>query len=239
MLSFLIPDQSSAQSSLHTIDTTLFRSINKHHFGPLHRGVNRHDDIVMPFGVIGPLAIGISGYVQEDNYHMDSGILSLLSTGATYGVTKIIKHSVKRERPFLRLYGVRASNIWSADRHSFPSGHTSMAFSVATSLSLRYTSSGTVIPLYMWAGFVGYSRIYLGLHYPSDVVVGALVGSAVAILVNQLDSFIESRRRDVLPNARTGIPSDMEIPLMIGLYGVGIGAVHFDGGIHVRLQKTF
>lgn len=236
-----MPVTVQAQSTLHTIDTTLFRSINNHHFGPIHRFVNRHDDIVMPFGVVGPIVLGVTGYVQEDHYRMDSGILSLVSTGVTYGLTKTIKHRIKRERPFLRMYGVRASNIWSADRHSFPSGHTSMAFSLATSLSLRYSNAGTIIPLYLWAGFVGYSRIYLGLHYPSDVLAGALVGSIVAVLVNQLDSFLEEQRREVLPDIRRGIPAGVPsyaIPIMISVYGIGLGGIQTEGGFQIRLQRT-
>jgi len=195
----------------------------------------------MPLGIVGPIVLGVTGYVQEDHYRMDSGILSLVSTGVTYGLSKTIKHQVKRERPFLRMYEVRASNIWSADRHSFPSGHTSMAFSLATSLSLRYSSPGTVVPLYLWAGFVGYSRIYLGLHYPSDVLVGAFVGTVVAVLINQLDSFLENQRREILPEFKRGISPDVPpaIPLMISVYGIGLGAIQTEGGFHVRLQHTF
>ncbi len=239
ILSFCITLDTGAQSSLHAIDTTLFRSINKHHFGPLHRVVNRHDDIVMPAGIIVPAVMTINGYTQDRFYRMDTGILTLASTGLTYGVTKAIKHSARRERPFLRLYRVRASNIWSADRHSFPSGHTSMAFALATSLSLRYTDTGTVVPLYLWAGFVGYSRIYLGLHYPGDVLVGAMVGTTVALLINQLDSFLERQREEILPDPVNGIPAAAEIPLMISLYGIGIGALHVDGGVQFRMQHTF
>jgi len=205
----------------------------------LHRVVNRHDDIVMPAGIIIPAVMAVNGYTQDDYYRMDSGILSLTSTGLTYGVTKVIKHRVKRQRPFLNLYGVRASNIWSADRHSFPSGHTSMAFSLATSLSLRYTNTSTVVPLYLWAGFVGYSRIYLGLHYPSDVLVGAMVGTTIALLVNQLESFLERQREDILPQPDPVFPEITDIPVMLSLYGFGIGALSFDEGFQLRLKRSF
>ncbi len=192
----------------------------------------------MPAGIIVPAVMTINGYTQDRYYRMDTGILTLASTGLTYGVTKVIKHSVRRERPFLRLYGVRASNIWSADRHSFPSGHTSMAFSLATSLSLRYSDAGTVIPLYLWAGFVGYSRVYLGLHYPSDVLVGALVGTTIAVLINQLESYLEEQREEILPEPSNGIPVATEIPIMLSLYGLGIGAVQSDGGFQFRFEYS-
>jgi membrane-associated phospholipid phosphatase len=52
---------------------------------------------------------------------------------------------------------------------SFPSQHTSFAFATATALSLQYRKWWVVVPAYTWAAMVGYSRLYLGQHYPSDV----------------------------------------------------------------------
>ncbi len=63
---------------------------------------------------------------------------------------------------------------------SMPSGHTTIAFAAATSLSLQYKKWYVVIPAYTWAASVGYSRIYLGVHYPSDVLAGAVIGTASA-----------------------------------------------------------
>lgn len=59
---------------------------------------------------------------------------------------------------------------------SFPSGHTSLAFSTAAELSIQYKKWYITVPAYLWAGSVGYSRMYLGKHYPSDVIGGAVVG---------------------------------------------------------------
>jgi len=55
---------------------------------------------------------------------------------------------------------------------SFPSGHTTAAFETATSLSLNFPKWYVIIPAYTWAGAVGYSRLYLGVHYPSDIAAG-------------------------------------------------------------------
>ena len=65
---------------------------------------------------------------------------------------------------------------------SFPSGHTSDAFSLATALSIVYPKWYVVVPAYAWAVTVGYSRMALGVHYPGDVLAGALIGAGSAYL---------------------------------------------------------
>ncbi len=64
---------------------------------------------------------------------------------------------------------------------SFPSGHAALAFALAALLALRFRGSGWVGLLFGGAVAVGISRIYLGHHYPSDVLAGALIGSAVGV----------------------------------------------------------
>lgn len=84
-----------------------------------------------------------------------------------------IKPMVRRMRPFNRLAGV-AQPFEHIDRYSFPSGHTSAATTTAFIASWLFPSCGWVIPA--WAAMVGYSRIYLGAHYPLDVFAGLLLG---------------------------------------------------------------
>jgi membrane-associated phospholipid phosphatase len=66
---------------------------------------------------------------------------------------------------------------------SFPSGHTTSAFSLATVLSLHYRRNAIVLLLIMLASMVGYSRIYLGHHFPLDVLAGAVIGLICATIV--------------------------------------------------------
>jgi len=65
---------------------------------------------------------------------------------------------------------------------SFPSGHAAQAFAVATMLSLRYRPVVS-LPAFLWAGLVAYGRIYVGVHYPSDVLGGMAVGALLSALV--------------------------------------------------------
>lgn len=86
---------------------------------------------------------------------------------------KLVKHTVRRARPCDALCSVEPLTR-VLDRFSFPSGHTAGAFVMATVVSAFYPVVSAVV--YAWAGLVGLSRIYLGVHYPTDVLAGMVVG---------------------------------------------------------------
>jgi membrane-associated phospholipid phosphatase len=78
---------------------------------------------------------------------------------------------------------------------SFPSGHSSLAFSTAASLSIQCKKWYITLPAYAWAASVGYSRVYLGEHYPSDVIAGAAVGIGSAYLAHWLNNLLFRDKR--------------------------------------------
>jgi undecaprenyl-diphosphatase len=106
--------------------------------------------------------------------------LAVYAFGLERALYFILKNTFRRRRPQQALQDVRASIIPS-DRFSLPSGHTSAAFLFVTFLCVAI--SPVFAPLYVWAVAVGMSRVVLGVHFPTDVVLGALLGSSIALAI--------------------------------------------------------
>jgi undecaprenyl-diphosphatase len=92
----------------------------------------------------------------------------------------VLKPAIGRERPFVRAPGAHVIGGKPHDA-SFPSGHAANAFAAARVLSV--TVPGAWVVWWSLAIATGYSRVYLGVHYPLDVVAGAGIGFASAALV--------------------------------------------------------
>ncbi|TMV45462.1 phosphatase PAP2 family protein [Paenibacillus mesophilus] len=113
----------------------------------------------------------------------DVGWKSLVSLAVSHVLAAIIKRKVDRRRPYMALHGVVTGPKPLKDP-SFPSGHTTAAFSVFIPFALASAwLSLLVIPL---AATVGMSRMYLGLHYPSDCFAGCFIGTSVSVLAVSL-----------------------------------------------------
>jgi undecaprenyl-diphosphatase len=92
----------------------------------------------------------------------------------------VLKNSIRRDRPAVGLQSFRAA-ITPSDQFSFPSGHTAAGFLFATLVLHCYPP---LAPLcYGWASLVGMSRVLLGVHYPTDTLAGATLGSGSALCV--------------------------------------------------------
>lgn len=90
---------------------------------------------------------------------------------------KYLKSRLIRERPYISLVGIVAGTP-ALDRYSFPSGHTLHAVSFTLLATMSFPELGIV--LIPFALLIAASRVVLGLHYPSDVLAGALLGAGVA-----------------------------------------------------------
>ena len=106
----------------------------------------------------------------------------------------IIKSSVGRVRPYEVIEGLKILIREPVDT-SFPSGHTSSAFAIACAIicNLQKKRPCVVISLLFIASMIGFSRLYLGVHYPSDVLCGMLFGIITGILTSLLLNKVISR----------------------------------------------
>jgi undecaprenyl-diphosphatase len=94
------------------------------------------------------------------------------------GLTVVLKHATERARPPLADPTIQAL-VSLPDSTSFPSGHAATAFAAATAVGVLHPRFR--IPLLALAGMVALSRVYLGVHFWSDVVVGSLLGVAIGL----------------------------------------------------------
>jgi undecaprenyl-diphosphatase len=128
-----------------------------------------------------PLGMAVGGWAADDRTLLNNSATVGCTWLGTIGLTIGTKYIVRRPRPYQAYPDVLLPLTTEPDP-SFPSGHTSMAFCTATSLSLLYPHWYVVVPSMLWATTVGFSRLYLGVHYPSDVLTGALLGAGVAVV---------------------------------------------------------
>jgi undecaprenyl-diphosphatase len=101
--------------------------------------------------------------------------LYAIQSAVVYG----FKFLVKRERPlfFLEMASKLSKGPGEILDPSFPSAHAAYSFMMAALLANRFPQYRIVF--FIVAGFIGWSRIYLGLHYPIDVIAGALIGYGI------------------------------------------------------------
>jgi membrane-associated phospholipid phosphatase len=114
-----------------------------------------------------------------------------LTQGVTYGLVVGTKHLVGRPRPYVhrsvRARAARHQPPAPGDAYlSFPSGHAALSAALVTSWGASYPRWYVLGPGALWATAVALSRVHLGVHYPSDILAGTIVGAGVALLVHQL-----------------------------------------------------
>jgi len=142
-------------------------------------------------GMATPVLVYSIGLIHRDSTIQKKGIYVAETFLVSAFITTALKYSVNRDRPFLTYPDIEKGT--GAGSPSFPSGHTSTAFATATSLSIAFPEWYVIAPAFLWAGAVGYSRMHLGVHYPTDVLAGALIGSGSAYLTVQLNRWINKK----------------------------------------------
>jgi membrane-associated phospholipid phosphatase len=189
LLVLFIPVCLSAQN----IDIRILRSLNSSQTLPSDSFFQfiSNSNVYMVIGI--PAGMATAGIIRHDKKLLRNACLTVAASALCAGITSTLKYSINRERPFITYHDITKKSYGGSP--SFPSGHTSSAFATATSVSLAYPKWYIIIPSFTWAGTVAYSRMDLGVHYPSDVLAGAIIGAGAAWFSYEVNKKLNSNLR--------------------------------------------
>jgi membrane-associated phospholipid phosphatase len=172
-------------------DINILRDININRNKNLDPTFKLVTNSTVPISVATPIIIYSIGLIKKDSTIKKQAIFIGEVFLVNAFITTALKHTIKRDRPFETYPDI--DQAASSLGKSFPSGHTSLAFATATSLSMAYPKWYVIAPSFVWAGAVGYSRMHLGVHYPTDVFAGAIIGSGSAYLSYKVNKWINKK----------------------------------------------
>jgi membrane-associated phospholipid phosphatase len=186
LLIFSLVAISLVWSAGQRLDAWVFLSFNMRGSRPLWL-----DQIMLGFTQIGngfiTLAIAVILFLASERFLAYELILGTLTL---WLVVVLVKFLIHRSRPFIRLAQARVVGYRPLGR-SFPSGHTSQVFFMATLIAQHFHASVWVVfLLYAVALLVGITRMYIGAHYPRDVLAGAILGTAWGLLGVIVDVYV-------------------------------------------------
>ena len=154
---------------LHLIISWNVHALIKRFFYWISRSADGH--LYVGYGLSLPFIFGSSGR---------SLFLALIfAFAAQLPVYYLLKNNIKRERPYRKIENL-SNLIMPPDQYSFPSGHTAGAFIIAEIAGFHFPALQRL--LIIWAVLVGISRIFLRVHYPSDVIAGMILGLGTSSL---------------------------------------------------------
>lgn len=178
------------------IDIRILREINLNRNQALDPTFKAISNSLSPISVATPVLIYTLGVIEKDNNVKQAAVFMGETFLVNAVITTAMKKSFKRDRPFVTYPDIDMQS--NEGSYSFPSGHTSTAFSTATSLSMAFPKWYVVAPSFLWATAVGYSRMDLGVHYPSDVLAGAIVGCGSAFISQKINKWINKKTKKEL-----------------------------------------
>ncbi len=163
--------------------TNLYRNKNLDVFFTTYSNIAPYASAAVPLSIY---AVGI--YTKNKNMQQ-KGLYLFTSAAINAGITFATKYSVNRPRPYVTYPFL--TPLENLTKHSFPSGHTSSAFNTATSLTIAYPKWYIAAPAFTFAAITSYSRMHIGVHYPTDVAGGILCGVGSAWLSYKVNKYLQ------------------------------------------------
>jgi len=184
---------------MHTVDLAVFRWLNAwagaSPFLDWLILLNANYTLWMLFALGGITGLCMVLPRSRHLYERYAKPLILAACAAFFGrfiITETIRFLHKRARPFEMLPDARAL-FDNTSSGSFPSGHAALSFAIATAISLYFPKAGGI--LFLIALFMGAARVTAGVHWPSDILGGAVVGILSAFLVRYILNKIKSVKK--------------------------------------------
>ncbi|MGH2566573.1 MAG: phosphatase PAP2 family protein [Ginsengibacter sp.] len=182
-LSILFSFQSYSQ--INNFDYRILRSIATHRTpdkSAFFKFVSKYNN---PICLAAPATLFITGIIKDDVQMKRSSLYVTESIASASLFNIILKKIFKRKRPYI--HDPTFIAVVPARNESFPSGHTAEAFSMASAMTFAYPKWYVILPAFAWATTVGYARMYLGVHYPTDVFAGATISSSMSWMLYNLN----------------------------------------------------
>ena len=135
-------------------------------------------------------------FIFGGQYGKKVAIIGLLALFLNSAAILALKYIVAEPRPFLVLSHVHL--LTTENDYSFPSGHATASFAGAVAIGKKYSfiikgkTHKLIYPLLAFAAIIGFSRVYVGVHYPLDVIFGAVIGTIFALAVIRFEKKISS-----------------------------------------------
>ncbi|WP_317898662.1 phosphatase PAP2 family protein [Aurantibacillus circumpalustris] len=174
------------------LDFKILRSLNQKEMPIWDKTMEGFSFSVNPLIPVTVVGIWANGYLKKDEIMMRNGYKSAITIAFAALTSAGLKYTIDRPRPY-KTYPSEITARTHSGSYSFPSGHTTSAFAMATALSLSYKEWYVAVPAYLYAGIVGYSRMRLGVHFPTDVLAGMVLGIGSGLLVWKLDRLINNK----------------------------------------------
>jgi len=178
--------------NIHQLDIAILEFINVHRIQELDGLFILVTDSAWVISYFVPALLILYALISRNYTDLYKALTILISVILSFFLVSLLKHYIDRPRPFA-MYGF-IQKVSDGGSPSFPSGHSSDAFAFVTALCIIY-SRKILLLTYIWAFLLAYSRMHLGVHYPSDVIAGVILGICSAIICCQTYKALVRRRK--------------------------------------------